>query len=225
MAHFEDQVKKKQAVIARLQEKTFSAAIKTTMLGQDAAKSEYWHFKDDRGRIYVRTEEEVPVLPVKSSTVVKDIEMEDKEQDAGDSQGVDAAGGSPLSQGIGGEEDIHLGEEEIGLTETKYHWFYYEDEDQFEALLQGLNPKGLKERKLQEGLRKIKERLKLQKPKKVKTQEPAAEQKEEQKTDANKQEAPLEGTKEEAKVDDTRKDVEMANTENAPDKAENQEEV
>ena len=36
------------------------------MLGQDAAKSEYWHFKDDRGRIYIRTEEEVPVIPARA---------------------------------------------------------------------------------------------------------------------------------------------------------------
>ena len=33
MAQFEDQIKKKQAQIGRLHEKTFSAAIKTTMLG------------------------------------------------------------------------------------------------------------------------------------------------------------------------------------------------
>jgi len=31
------------------------------MLGKDAAKSEYWHFKDDNTRIYIRMEEEVPV--------------------------------------------------------------------------------------------------------------------------------------------------------------------
>ena len=31
------------------------------MLGKDAAKSEYWHFKDDNQRLYIRMEEEVPV--------------------------------------------------------------------------------------------------------------------------------------------------------------------
>ena len=66
-AQLEDRIKKRQAQIGRLHEKTFSAAIKTTVLGQDAAKSEYWHFKDDRGRIYIRTEEEVPVLPSRAS--------------------------------------------------------------------------------------------------------------------------------------------------------------
>ena len=149
MAHFEDQIKKKQLAIARLHEKTFSAAIKTTMLGQDAAKSEYWHFKDDRGRIYIRTEEEVPVLPAKPpATDVDMASADEQEQDAAGSRDPDAEVASPRSDGACGEDDIHIGEEEITLTETKYHWFYYEDEDQFEALLQGLNPKGLKERKL-----------------------------------------------------------------------------
>ena len=83
----------------------------------------------------------------------------------------------------------------------------------------------MKERKLQEGLRKIKERLKLQRPKKVKAPEPTAEQKEEQKTEANKQEAPAGENKEEGKADEPKKDVEMTNTEAVPDKAENQEQV
>ena len=78
MAHFEDRIKKQQAHIARLHEKTFSAAIKTTMLGQDAAKSEYWHFKDDRGRIYIRTEEEVPVKLTKQASTVQNVEMKEE---------------------------------------------------------------------------------------------------------------------------------------------------
>ena len=35
------------------------------MLGKDADKSEYWHFKDDNTRIYIRTEEEI--LPTMES--------------------------------------------------------------------------------------------------------------------------------------------------------------
>ena len=31
------------------------------MLGKDAAKSEYWHFKDDNTRVYIRMEEEIPI--------------------------------------------------------------------------------------------------------------------------------------------------------------------
>lgn len=31
------------------------------MLGKDSSKSEYWHFKDDNTRIYIRMEEEIPL--------------------------------------------------------------------------------------------------------------------------------------------------------------------
>ena len=61
ISYYEDQTKKKHTQIARLNEKTYKASIKTTMLGKDAAKSEYWHFKDDNTRLYIRMENEVPV--------------------------------------------------------------------------------------------------------------------------------------------------------------------
>jgi hypothetical protein len=32
------------------------------MLGRDAQRQEYWHFKDDPTRIYIRREEKIPVL-------------------------------------------------------------------------------------------------------------------------------------------------------------------
>ena len=104
------------------------------MLGQDASKSEYWHFKDDKSRIYVRTEEEVPIKQVKQNAVMRD---------------------------EANPTDEEAQEEEITLTETKYSWFYYETEDQLEELMQSLNPKGIRERKLQENIKKIKDRLKL----------------------------------------------------------------
>ena len=52
-------------------------------------------------------------------------------------------------------------------TETHYSWFYYEREDQFDELIESLNVKGQRERKLQENLKKIKDRLKLKRPKRV----------------------------------------------------------
>ena len=52
-------------------------------------------------------------------------------------------------------------------TETRYSWFYFEREDQFEDLFESLNLKGQRERKLQENLKKIKDRLKLKKSKRV----------------------------------------------------------
>ena len=74
------------------------------MLGKDACRSEYWHFKEDSERIYVRHENET--------------------------------------------------------------WYYLDSEEKFEQLLEALNPKGIRERKLIENLRKCKERLKLKRAKK-----------------------------------------------------------
>ena len=50
---------------------------------------------------------------------------------------------------------------------VRYSWYYYEREDQLEELLDCLNFKGQSERKLQENLRKVKDRLKLIKTKKA----------------------------------------------------------
>ncbi len=57
-------------------------------------------------------------------------------------------------------------------TYTKYSWHYYEREDQFEDLFESLNIKGQRERKLQENLKKIKERLKLKRAKRVAKPQP-----------------------------------------------------
>ena len=61
MQSFEDNIKKKQLQITRLNEKAYKCSIKTTMLGKDAAKSEYWHFKDDNTRVYIRREDQIPI--------------------------------------------------------------------------------------------------------------------------------------------------------------------
>ena len=93
------------------------------MLGKDAGKVEYWHFKDDAARIFTRVEE--PVY---------------------------------------GENDEMTGQPV--MVGTLHHWFYYDEEEHYELLLESLNPKGVRERKLQENLRKVKDRLKLRKVKK-----------------------------------------------------------
>ena len=56
-----------------------------------------------------------------------------------------------------------------GATEVldhKFTWYYIEDEEKYEQLVESLNPKGIREKKLQENLRKIKNHLKLKKTKK-----------------------------------------------------------
>ena len=40
----------------RINEKSFKANIRTIMLGKDADRNEYWHFKEDGDRLYVRKE-------------------------------------------------------------------------------------------------------------------------------------------------------------------------
>ncbi len=75
------------------------------MLGKDASKVEYWHFKDDSSRIYTRVEQQVF-----------------------------------------GEIDQLTGAHK--MMDCKYHWFYYDEEDQYEMLVENLNPKGIRERKL-----------------------------------------------------------------------------
>lgn len=67
-------------------------------------------------------------------------------------------------------------------TQYNYRWVYYDEEDEFDKLVEACNIKGIRERKLQENLRKIKERLKLKKSKKAsataKDQEMKTEKKE-----------------------------------------------
>ena len=82
LAVFDDKLKKKHAMIMRLNDKTYKAAIKTTMLGKDAAKSEYWHFKDDNTRLYIRFEEEVPIGGVQKALSLAECDAEMKEEPA-----------------------------------------------------------------------------------------------------------------------------------------------
>ena len=42
------------------------------MLGRDAQRQEYWHFKDDAARIYIRREETF-TLPIVSSVIEGDL--------------------------------------------------------------------------------------------------------------------------------------------------------
>jgi len=92
-------------------------------LGKDADRHEYWHFKDDAERIYVRFDE--PILSAPDS--------------------------------ITGVPEV---------LEHRFTWYYIEDEDKYEQLVESLNPKGIREKKLQENLKKIKNHLKLKKTKK-----------------------------------------------------------
>mmetsp|Transcript_2953 Transcript_2953/g.2783 ORF Transcript_2953/g.2783 Transcript_2953/m.2783 type:complete len:93 (+) Transcript_2953:2141-2419(+) len=55
--------------------------------------------------------------------------------------------------------------------EPRYRWFYYDEEDQFNNLVDACNQKGIRERKLQDNLKRIAERMKLKKSKNKKVEE------------------------------------------------------
>jgi hypothetical protein len=82
------------------------------MLGKDADRNEYWHFKEDAERIYVRIEEPVDADP-------------------------------------------------------QCKWMYIDEDDKFEVLVESMNARGVRERKLLDSLKKCKDRLKLRKTKKL----------------------------------------------------------
>ena len=65
--------------------------------------------------------------------------------------------------------------EMIDLSEPSFAWFYYDEEDEFDKLMEGCNIKGIRERKLQENLRKIKDRLKLKKSRKSNAAKPVVD--------------------------------------------------
>ena len=109
LAAFDDKLKKKHAMIMRLNDKTYKAAIKTTMLGKDAAKSEYWHFKDDNTRLYIRFEEEVPIggaLKALSSMECGDAEMKEDV----------AAVAVDVGEAVDGDMQAQMLHQQVGMT-------------------------------------------------------------------------------------------------------------
>lgn len=53
-------------------------------------------------------------------------------------------------------------------TALTFAWYYLDEENQFDRLIESCNIKGIRERRLQENLRKIRERMKLKKGRKPK---------------------------------------------------------
>jgi hypothetical protein len=127
---FDDLINKKILKIEKIVEQYQSLSIKTSVLGQDANLHEYWFFKDDPTKIFVKVE-------VAMSTENGQGELLD--QMKGDQQ----------------------------APTTSYEWYFIEEEEKFDQLFESLNLKGTREKKLQEGLKKIKGTIKLKKPKKL----------------------------------------------------------
>lgn len=53
------------------------------------------------------------------------------------------------------------------VGEDAVSWHYIDEEAKFDQLVESMNAKGIRERKLLEGLKKCKDRMKLKKAKKV----------------------------------------------------------
>lgn len=119
-SRIEETIKRKQSQLDKINEKLFKANIRTNMLGKDASRNEYWHFKEDPERVYIRKEEVMQTDP-----------------------------DSPFQ------------------PPNKVHWQYIDEEEKFDMLVESMNPKGIRERKLLESLRKCKDRLKLKKTRKA----------------------------------------------------------
>jgi predicted nucleic acid-binding Zn-ribbon protein len=54
MQRVEEQIEKRQAKIEKLNEQASKTSIKTSVLGKDADKNEYWYFKEEPGKIFVK---------------------------------------------------------------------------------------------------------------------------------------------------------------------------
>ena len=125
--------------------------------------SEYWFFKDDCNKLYIKMEEHVPVGSVEGAVLGnKDMEMVDEEKE-NKPNGMVEGEKLPLADNQNVEEKVK--------TEVRYSWYYYDQEEQVDKLLEVLNIKGMREKRLIESLRKVKERLKLKKTKKPKVEE------------------------------------------------------
>ena len=98
------------------------------MLGKDVDRNEYWFFKEEPGKLFLKQIEKPQVNY---------------------------------------EDEAAM--EEVVYVEPKVYWFYYDEEEEMEKLIETLNPKGIREKKLQENLKKIADKVKLKKTRKAAT--------------------------------------------------------
>ena len=80
------------------------------MLGKDVKRNEYWFFKEEPSKIFVKLIEKVPIA----------IPMEVE----------------------GNEEPVEM------VYEEKVNWCFYDEEDEFIKLVDSMNSKGVREKKL-----------------------------------------------------------------------------
>jgi hypothetical protein len=54
MQKIEDQIEKRQNKIERLNESAHKTSIKNQMLGKDCDRNEYWFFKEEPGKLFIK---------------------------------------------------------------------------------------------------------------------------------------------------------------------------
>ena len=81
------------------------------MLGKDADMNEYWFFKEDSGKLFIKKFEGSNLIMLDEEELMKDDYIPEMKQ-------------------------------------VKYQWFFYDEEDEFEKLVEACNIKGIRERKL-----------------------------------------------------------------------------
>ena len=97
----EEQIEKRLAKIERLNEQANKTSIKTQVLGKDSERSEYWFFKEEPSKLFIKKLE--------------------------DSDGM-----------------VDTGE----VKQQSIVWYYYDEEIQFDQLVEACNIKGVRERRL-----------------------------------------------------------------------------
>ena len=111
-ARFDELITKKHQKIEKVMEQYHGLNIKTSVLGQDGNMNEYWFFKDDPMRLFVKR-----------------------------------------------------------LEDNKHYWYFLDREEKFEQFFESLNPRGIREKKLIENLKKVRLSLKMKKSRKQEKEE------------------------------------------------------
>ena len=70
---FDDQIEKRQSKIDRLNEQANKTSIKNQVLGKDAERNEYWFFKEDPAKIFVKkyVQKTSPIVPISLPQIQK----------------------------------------------------------------------------------------------------------------------------------------------------------
>ena len=166
----QDHITKRHQKLDKLSEQALKTSIKNQVLGKDADKNEYWFFKEDPGKLFVK-KYYLPEPP----------------------------------KAFDDDEDQMICENHP--KEFKFSWHYYDEEDEFTKLMEGCNTKGMRERKLQESLRRIAERMRMRKGKKKREDNGEGDQEEgkeakEEKEKGEEEEAAAESKEEEKKEEE-----------------------